>query len=97
MQENVKSTKKMKVFPKGQVIIPVDLRRKYNINIGDRIEFITSPDGILLKPSTQKPGERSLTDDLFGVLHSYAKNKEFPGEEAIRETTEAGFADGWTE
>ena len=87
----------MKVSPKGQVIIPVDLRRKYNINIGDRIEFTTSPDGILLKPSTQKPGERSLTEDLFGVLHSYAKSKEFPGEEAIKETTEAGFAGGWTE
>ena len=97
MYQDIKSTKKMKVFPKGQVIIPVDLRRKYNINIGDRIEFITSQDGILLKPSKQKPDDRSLTDDLFGVLHSYAKNKEFPGREEISETTEAGFANGWTE
>lgn len=97
MHQNIKSTKKMKVFPKGQVIIPVELRRKYNINIGDRIEFITSQDGILLKPSMQKPGDRSLTDELFGVLHSYAQNKEFPGDEAISETTESGFANGWTE
>ena len=87
----------MKVFPKGQVIIPVDLRRKYNINIGDQIEFITFQDGILLKPSKLKPGGQSLTDNLFGVLNDYAKNKELPGEEAINETTESGFANGWTE
>jgi AbrB family looped-hinge helix DNA binding protein len=97
MHKNIKTTKKMKVFPKGQVIIPVDLRRKYNINIGDRIEFVTSQDGILLKPSKQKPSDRSLTDELFGVLNHYAQNKAFPGKEAISEITETGFANGWTE
>ena len=97
MPENVKSPKKMKVFPKGQVIIPVELRRKYNINIGDRIEFITFQDGILLKPSRQKPKHQSSTDELYGILRAYAKNEKFPEKEIVNEATESGFAEGWTE
>ena len=44
MEENMigKSKKeiKMKIFPKGQVVIPVELRRKYHIEIGDHINVI---------------------------------------------------------
>ena len=97
MQENLKKSKKMKVFPKGQVIIPVELRRKFNINIGDRIEFITFQDGILLKPSRQKTNHRSSTDELYGMLCGFAKNKNFPEEDKVNEVTESGFAEGWTE
>ena len=85
----------MKVFPKGQVIIPVDLRRKYNINIGDQIEFITIKDGILLKPSIQKPDRGSVAKELFGMLRRYAEGKDYPDDNAINEATEKEFADGW--
>ena len=97
MHQKIKNTKKMKVFTKGQVVIPVDVRRRYDIKIGDRIEFIQFEDGIFLKPAKQKPSGRSLTDGLFGVLRSYAKNKAFLEEETINQTAEAGFANGWTE
>ena len=97
MQENLKSSKKMKVFPKGQVIIPVELRRKYNINIGDRIEFITFQDGILLKPSHQNTNHQSLVDELFGMLHRYSRNTNLPEKENVNEATESGFAEGWKE
>jgi len=97
MQENVKNSKKMKVFPKGQVIIPVELRRKFNINIGDRIEFITFQDGILLKPSRQKTNHRSATDELYGILREYAKNGKYPEKDTVNEATESGFAEGWKE
>ena len=97
MQENVKSSKKMKVFPKGQVIIPVELRRRYNINIGDRIEFITFQDGILLKPSRQKTNHQSSTDELSGILRGYAIKDKFPEKETVNQATESGFAEGWTE
>ena len=97
MPENLKSQKKMKVFPKGQVIIPVELRRKYNINIGDRIEFITFQDGILLKPSSQKTNHGSSTDELYGMLRRYASDKIAPGKNTINEVTESEFAEGWTE
>lgn len=97
MQKIVKSTSKMKVFPKGQVIIPVSLRRKYNINIGDQIEFIDFKDGILLKPSKQKPTGRSVTEELFGMLSSYAVQTVHPDKDAVNRATESGFTDGWIE
>jgi len=95
MHKTTNATKKMKVFPKGQVIIPVDLRRKYNINIGDQIEFVTIQDGILLKPSSQKPDRESVARELFGMLRRYSERKEFPDGDAIDEATEKEFADGW--
>lgn len=97
MQENTKSPKKMKVFRKGQVVIPVDLRRRYNIKIGDRIEFLTFKDGIFLKPSSQESEDRSLTDELYGMLRGYVKGKATSGKDAIRLATESGFVEGWTE
>ena len=95
MRNQAKSSQKMKIFPKGQVIIPVDLRRKYKINIGDHIEFISIPDGILLKPSRKKQSEQSQTDELFGIFRSYAKRKGYPVKEKIEAATESGFIEGW--
>jgi AbrB family looped-hinge helix DNA binding protein len=95
MHKNPETTKKMKVFPKGQVIIPVALRRKYNINIGDQIEFVTNQDGILLKPSSQKLSRGSVARELFGMLRRYAKGKDYPDDNAINDATEKEFADAW--
>jgi AbrB family looped-hinge helix DNA binding protein len=50
MGAGTKETIKMKVFPKGQVVIPVSLRKKYQIDIVDRLDVISKSDGILLKP-----------------------------------------------
>ena len=44
MGTGTKETIKMKVFPKGQVVIPVSLRKKYQIDIGDRIDVISKSD-----------------------------------------------------
>ncbi len=66
----------MKVFQKGQVVIPVSLRKKYNIDIGDHIEVVSSSDGILLKPSSTKKGSGSLTDTLFGAFKKYSRGKK---------------------
>ena len=68
MREITKEPITMKVFPKGQVVIPVALRKKYDINIGDQIDVIPETNGILLKPATKKMTDRSLTDRLFGVF-----------------------------
>jgi AbrB family looped-hinge helix DNA binding protein len=65
----------MKIFPKGQVVIPVELRRKYHLEIGDHISFVSTDHGILLKPSRKKHGKTSLTDQLFGVFKQHAEFK----------------------
>jgi AbrB family looped-hinge helix DNA binding protein len=89
-----KESVKRKVFPKGQVVIPVALRKKYHIEIGDHVDVIPKVDGILLKPSPKKEGEKSLTDCLFGMFGKYAKGKPKFKKVDINRATEAGFIEG---
>ena len=53
-----KESLKRKVFPKGQIVIPAALRKKYHIEIGDHIDVIPKADGILLRPLPKKEGNR---------------------------------------
>ncbi len=48
------------VTKKGQTTIPVELRRKYGIDEGSRLEAVDTGRGILLKP-------RMTTADLSGT------------------------------
>ena len=59
MSDHSKESFKMKVFPKGQVVIPVSLRKKYHIAIGDQIDVVTAPEGILLKPLPKESRKKS--------------------------------------
>ena len=97
MHSDSKETIKMKVFPKGQVVIPVSLRKKYHIEIGDQIEVISGPEGILLKPAAKNENNASLTDRLFGIFSEYASRDKKPSKDDITRATEAGFGEGWTE
>ena len=51
------------ITSKGQVVIPVILRRKYHLEAGTSLRVIDSGDGILLKPVTEQ-----TVDSLKGVL-----------------------------
>lgn len=86
---------KMKVFPKGQIVIPVALRKKYHIEIGDHVDVISKADGIFLKPVPKNEKARSLTDNLFGVFRKYAKEKSKLKKADINKAMEAGFVDEW--
>ncbi|MEM3377967.1 MAG: AbrB/MazE/SpoVT family DNA-binding domain-containing protein [Candidatus Bathyarchaeia archaeon] len=44
-------TNEVLVTSKGQTTIPVELRKKYNIERRTRLEFVDTPEGILLKPA----------------------------------------------
>lgn len=85
----------MKVFPKGQVVIPVSLRKKYNIDIGDHIQAIASRDGILLRPSSKIKSTGALTDSLFGIFGKYVQEKQKAAKKEIIKATENGFIEGW--
>jgi len=85
----------MKVFPKGQVVIPVALRKKYQIDIGDQVDVISAPEGILLKPLPKKNSQTSLTDRLFGIFSEYASKKSKPTKADIQKATEGGLIEGW--
>jgi len=95
MIDNSENTIKMKIFQKGQVVIPVKLRRKYQLEIGDIIDVTPTEDGILLKPSLNKLKNESLTDQLYGIFNTHAKNKAALSKKDIAKTTENGFLTGW--
>ena len=86
---------KMKVFPKGQVVIPIDLRKKYNINIGDKIHASPKKDGIFLKPSQEGKIHSSLTDHLFGIFNMYATAKPELTKKEINKVVKREFTEGY--
>ena len=95
MTSELNTTKKMemKVFSKGQVVIPVMLRKKYNIDIGDSIQVIPAENGILLKPKPKKT--ESITDNLFGIFKNYTRGSKKVDKKDILNATENGFIKGW--
>ena len=97
MSTSLKESIKMKVFPKGQVVIPVFLRKKYNIDIGDHIDVIPGPEGILLKPGPKIQDKTSFTKKLFGMFCNYAQQRPILDKTDINKATETEFVDGWVE
>ena len=96
MNPNSKDSIIKRVFPKGQVVIPVSLRKKFQIHIGDHVEVIATAEGILLRPSSNKNKNMSVTDRLFGIFAGYALKKQRLTKEGISKATEAGFTEGWS-
>ncbi len=66
-----------KVTSKGQITLPVELRRKYGIATGDDVEFRMNESGAVMVPLRK----RSLTE-FYGTLHS---KKPFVGRAAERQ------------
>ncbi|MBI4472568.1 MAG: AbrB/MazE/SpoVT family DNA-binding domain-containing protein [Acidobacteria bacterium] len=70
------------VSSKGQLVIPADIRRRYGIKAGTKIQFIEKDDQIVLQPVTKAlirslcgiyKDEKSLTAEL---LRERAKDRE---------------------
>jgi bifunctional DNA-binding transcriptional regulator/antitoxin component of YhaV-PrlF toxin-antitoxin module len=85
----------MRVFQKGQVVIPVNLRKKYRIEIGDQVQLVQRPDGILLKAGKKKTRIHTKTDTLFGVFKDSSSKKGRLSKKAIHEATERELVSGW--
>ena len=96
MSTNSKESIKMKVFPKGQIVIPIALRKKYHIEIGDQLAVIPSQDGILLKPIPKENKKSSLTKQLFGAFEKYAHQTSKITKKNVVRATETEFVKGWS-
>ena len=79
-----------KVFNKGQVVIPVSLRKKYGIKIGEKVDVIEEKDGIKIIPIK----EDLSIEKLQGILNKYKKKKVLT-EKKIEKSTEEGFTEGY--
>lgn len=62
---------------KGQITIPVEIRRRYALETGSEVDFVAEPAGPRLVPIKR----RSLMD-LYGSL---PVTKPWPGKERVRE------------
>jgi AbrB family looped-hinge helix DNA binding protein len=52
-----------KVTSKGQITIPISIRRKLDINEGDKVLFVYKPDGVLMvNPNTYQGGASDLVE-----------------------------------
>ena len=65
----------MKVFNKGQVVIPVEIRRILGIEPGDKLELEVDRDHRSI--ALHKP-EQSRSKVLAGSLSQYGENRTFP-------------------
>ena len=53
-----------KVTSKGQITIPVSIRRRLNINEGDKLLFIDRPDGVMMvNPDMLQAGQRAVSPE----------------------------------
>ncbi|MCL2151664.1 MAG: AbrB/MazE/SpoVT family DNA-binding domain-containing protein [Oscillospiraceae bacterium] len=66
-----------KVTSKGQITIPVSIRRRLNIDEGDKLLFIDSPDGVVMVNPNMLPGGQGAA-----IPSMRSQNKKFPNEEA---------------
>ena len=72
------------VSPKGHILIPKGIRKKYGVTPGRRVHLLEEPEGILIKPAPQDPieaacgfldGDFSLTKDLREEHRKEKKNE----------------------
>jgi AbrB family looped-hinge helix DNA binding protein len=59
-------SEKVKVGMRGQVVIPIKLRKKYNIEEGIIIEINETNEGLLLKPFNPVAEMKGLGKGIFG-------------------------------
>lgn len=78
----------MKVFNKGQVVIPAEIRRELDIHVGDRLEVDVDRDHLSVE--LHKPVQRD-SQALAGALAKYATHKRFPTRRAMRKALKEGL------
>lgn len=80
---------KTKVFNKGQVVIPSTLRKKYGIEVGEKVEVLDEKEGIRIIPIKNEGG----VGKLQGIFSKYAKGTTLTKKD-IEKSTERGFTEG---
>jgi AbrB family looped-hinge helix DNA binding protein len=82
-------TMRMKVFNKGQVVIPAGIRRQLGIDIGDLLEVCVNRKR---KAVELRKTETFESDALAGCLSKYEAGKKLPSRKAMDEILRRGLA-----
>ncbi|MFZ2654853.1 MAG: AbrB/MazE/SpoVT family DNA-binding domain-containing protein [Victivallales bacterium] len=78
----------MKVFNKGQVVIPIDVRKALNIHLGEMLDIRIDQKRQCIELKKQY----NNISKLAGSLSSYASKKEFPDKARMRKLFAEGLA-----
>ncbi len=81
----------MKVFNKGQIVIPISIRKALGVEPGDMmdVEIDQKEQCIKLKKPLQ-----SLSSELAGSLSKYNKRKSFPSKKEMKKALAEGLSNG---
>lgn len=84
----------MKVFNKGQVVIPSEIRKDLGIEIGDMLEVsIDKNDKSILMIRTDEKKSRQLA----GSLSEYNKGNRLPAKKEMRTALSTGMTQGFND
>ena len=78
----------MKVFNKGQVVIPVAIRKEIGIEIGDMLDVVVYGKEKCVK--LKKAGDLK-SQKLAGSLAKYNRRKRFPSRKEMKKALEEGI------
>ncbi|MFW5996657.1 MAG: AbrB/MazE/SpoVT family DNA-binding domain-containing protein [Lentisphaeria bacterium] len=81
----------MKVFHKGQIVIPAQIRKALGIKAGNRIEVELDREHSAIQLHKLEQYEAR---DLAGSLSNYAAGKAFPTREEMHKALREGLTDG---
>ena len=74
----------LKLKRAAQLTLPVSLRQRFNLKIGDYVEAVVVEDGILLKPVTvieKKKAWNEVFQSIDNVVDSQAHQQQSPQEQ----------------
>lgn len=71
----------VKMSPKGQLVVPQDIREKENFKPGDRFIAVKLPDGVLFK-KVEMPNIKKIAEE---VKSFYGKGGRMPMKEILKD------------
>ena len=80
----------MKVFNKGQIVIPVSIRRALDIDPGDMLDVRIDEEHQSVE---LRKTEEFETEKLAGSLAKYGEQKRFPSREEMNAVFRKGMSD----
>ncbi len=78
----------MKVFNKGQVVIPAAIRKQLELHVGDMLDVSFDADRACIELTKRE----SNMDQIAGSLASFAEGKAFPSRKQMHAALAKGFS-----
>ena len=78
----------MKVFNKGQVVIPAAIRKQLKLHVGDMLDVNFDTDRACIELTKAE----SNTEQIAGSLASFAKGKTFPSRKQMHDALAKGLS-----